>query len=97
MVVGCVDDFLFTGSDIELASPQRPGKELESGSLDKSDVIWCCKRSRRNPTNKDMEVSMQAYAENQELSEADLREHAAKDPGSWLIIPGCNDVSFSEQ
>ena len=63
MLVGHVDDLLFTGNAAAFASLEAIGKELGFGSLEGGDFIWCGKRIRRAEDGC-IVVSMENYHKN---------------------------------
>ena len=60
-MVGHVDDLLFLGDQDAKESLLRLGKTLGFGSIEEEDFQWCGKRIRRDPTTKELVISMQPY------------------------------------
>ena len=63
MIVGHVDDLLFTGNEFAKASLDDIGKELGFGAYSKDDFVWCGKRIYRHQDGT-VRVSMEAYHRN---------------------------------
>ena len=49
VIVGHVNDFLFTGNDNALRSLMRLGNKLGYGSVESENFTWCGKQIRRDP------------------------------------------------
>eukprot|EP00435_Cladocopium_sp_Y103_P054053 s1186_g17.t1 len=63
VIVGHVDDLLFTGNDDALRSLMKLGDKLGYGSVESESFTWCGKQIRRDPQTKEIVVSMKVYHE----------------------------------
>ena len=63
VIVGHVDDLLFTGNADALRSLMKLGDKLGYGSVESESFTWCGKQIRRDPQTKEIVVSMKVYHE----------------------------------
>jgi len=78
MIVGHVDDLLFTGDEGAWASFLAISRELGFGSLEEDDFVWCGKRIRRDELGR-VCISMEQYHENLQPVFVDKRSRLTPD------------------
>ena len=61
VIVGHVDDLLFTGTDAALASLLRLGDILGFGSVEEENFQWCGKRIFRDANAREIVINMSTY------------------------------------
>ena len=81
MIVGHVDDLLFTGNDQAWKSFNIIGEQLGFSSLDLNDFVWCGKRIYRHEDGT-IRLSMVEYHKN--LKTIPISRERRKEPTSPL-------------